>query len=459
MTSSIGDRLIFPAPDATYNKDSFKSQLCWIPWNEAVSPDKARDVRYAEGIPCIWLPAPRSAGVMLFCHGNAEDLGMSYSFLRHMRDQFKMNVLAFEYPGYGLLSSCVASEAALKEVALTAFRFVLEDLKVAYEQVIVFGRSIGSGPAVYLASRFPVGGLILVSAFSSIREVISSLVGSVIASAFVERFPNISLIGNVSCPTLVIHGEKDSLVPSSQSVALFKQLRARKLLVTPPQMEHNTNLFTDASFLAVPAINFFGLPGYQQEEPPKMPDSCFEDGVERFLAQRGPKGDELVAKSTSPWFLLCGASPAKPSPTPLRTRTANATGAFAEEAPKCHSSTPPRFMDDVNSGMTRPCNLNNRVFDDECEWEVDEELEAETNSTTMPVSEQERKAVGRGNEAARDAVMNSELAAKARLQDVATRMSHIATPRDDIVDKGRADRPRCGTHDPEDFEKSLEKLR
>ncbi|CAL1159713.1 unnamed protein product [Cladocopium goreaui] len=68
-------------------------------------------------------------------------------------------------------------------VALTAFRFILDELKVAYEQIILFGRSVGSGPTVYLASRFPVGGLILVAAFASVREAAKSLVGPFVANA------------------------------------------------------------------------------------------------------------------------------------------------------------------------------------------------------------------------------------------------------------------------------------
>lgn len=317
MSTTFIDKLIFPAPTPTYGRDTFKKQLCWIPWNEAVSPDKVGDERYADGIPCMWLPAPRAAGVILFCHGNAEDLGMCFPFVRHMRDQFKMNVLAVEYPGYGLLHGVPVSEAALKEVALTAFRFVLDELKVAYEQVILFGRSVGSGPTVYLASRFPVGGLILVAAFASVREAAKSLVGHVVAALLGERFPNISLIGNVSCPTLFIHGEKDSLVPPSHSVALFKNCRARKLLITPPGMEHNTNLFTDAQYLAVPAINFFGLPGYQQDVPPQMPSRFFEDGRQQFLLRKGTRrrapsppppahGLEALFGESSPWFSLCG---------------------------------------------------------------------------------------------------------------------------------------------------------
>merc|ERR1719197_1448186 len=106
---------------------------------------------------------------------------MSYFFLKHMRDQFQMNVLAVEYPGYGLLGHIPASEAGVKEVVLTAFRFTLDELKVAYEQIILFGRSVGSGPTVYLASRFPVGGLILIAAFSSVREAAKNLVGGIIA--------------------------------------------------------------------------------------------------------------------------------------------------------------------------------------------------------------------------------------------------------------------------------------
>jgi len=307
--SAFIDKLVFPAPTPTYGKDAFKKHLCFIPWNEAVSPDRVDDERYAEGIPCVWLPAPRAAGVILFCHGNAEDLGMCFPFVRHMRDQFKMNVLAVEYPGYGLLHGVSpSSEAGLKEVALTAFRFILDELKVAYEQIILFGRSVGSGPTVYLASRFPVGGLILVAAFASVREAAKSLIGNFVAHVLEERFPNIALIGNVSCPTLFIHGEKDSLVPPSHSVALFKNCRARKLLITPPGMEHNTNLFTDAQYLAVPAINFFGLPGYQQETPPQMPSRFFEDGRQAFLmrkaARRKQRGEP--ATDSSPWFYLCG---------------------------------------------------------------------------------------------------------------------------------------------------------
>jgi pimeloyl-ACP methyl ester carboxylesterase len=328
--ASLADKLVFPAPKPSYSKESFKNHLCWIPWNKALSPDRVDDEQHADGIPCMWLPAERAAGVILFFHGNAEDLGLSHAFVQHMRDQFKMNVLAVEYPGYGLLKNIASSEKSVQEVVLTVFRFVVDELRVAYEQIFLFGRSIGSGPATYLASTFPVGGLILVAAFASINEVIRSLAGSIIARAFVERFPNISLIGNVSCPTLFIHGEKDSLVPPEQSVALFKQCRARKLLITPPGLEHNTNLWSDASFLAVPAINFFGLPGYQQESPVTMPSSVFEDGRRQFhlrnVGRNNQQAEEKQSENNNPWFLFCGCPTNK-----ARAKTSSGNGMIGHE--------------------------------------------------------------------------------------------------------------------------------
>ena len=301
MLGNLENRFIFPAPRPSYGPQSYKRNLCWIPWNKVISPKRAGDV--FSGIPCLWFPAPKAASVILFFHANAEDLGMSFAVLRHVRDQFKVNVLAVEYPGYGLLHQMEPSEDAVYEVALTAFRFLVDEIGVRYSQIILFGRSLGSGPAVFLAAQYPVGGLILVSAFSSIKAAVRSIVGQMVAWTFTERFPNSKIIANVSCSTLFIHGEADGLIPVEHSLRLFKRCRARKLLVTPQKMEHNSNLFGDASFLAVPAIHFFGFPGYYTASPPRLPTSLFEDPAKRARLSR-EKGDK-VASFAKPWLCDC----------------------------------------------------------------------------------------------------------------------------------------------------------
>jgi len=301
MFDGLGNRFIFPAPDASYGAQSYKRHLCWIPWNSVISPHRVNDPDASDGIPCLWFPAPKAATVILFFHANAEDLGMSFAVLKHMRDQFKVNVLAAEYPGYGLLRGLTPSEDGVYEVALTTFRFLVDEISVRYSQIILFGRSLGSGPAVYLAAQYPVGGLILVSAFSSIRAAVQSIVGRVFAWSFRERFPNSRIIANVSCSTLFIHGENDGLIPADHSLRLFKRCRARKLLITPPKMEHNSNLFGDASFLAVPAIHFFGFPGYYTSTPPRLPALLFTAPQKRSR----PLSPTTDRPGLKPWLCDC----------------------------------------------------------------------------------------------------------------------------------------------------------
>lgn len=302
MLDGIGNRFIFPAPEPSYGPQSYKRHLCWIPWNEVISPKRANDERCTDGIPCLWFPAPKAATVILFFHANAEDLGMSFAVLKHMRDQFKVNVLAVEFPGYGLLHHMESSEDGVYEVALTAFRFLVDEVNVRYSQIILFGRSLGSGPAVYLAAQYPVGGLILVSAFCSIKGAVQSIAGRLVAWTWKERFPNNKIIANVSCSTLFIHGECDGLIPAEHSLRLFKRCRARKLLITPPKMEHNSNLFGDASFLAVPAIHFFGFPGYYTSTPPRLPAYLFENPERRARLREQLKEESSMSQ---PWLCSC----------------------------------------------------------------------------------------------------------------------------------------------------------
>ena len=56
-----------------------------------------------EFIPCLFLPyTSGSSKLLLYFHGNAEDIGLSYEMLDHLRSSLKINILAIEYPGYGI---------------------------------------------------------------------------------------------------------------------------------------------------------------------------------------------------------------------------------------------------------------------------------------------------------------------------------------------------------------------
>jgi len=194
-----------------------------------------------------------------------------------MREQFQVHVLAVEYPGYGLCPGGPATADSVTENAFAVFRFVREVLKWPTDSIKVFGRSIGTGPAISLAVQYKVSGLILVAPFLSIKELLNDTVGA-LSYLVDERFPSKDRMHLVRSPSLIIHGQKDSLIPCRHGAALYKLCRCRKLLVCPEDMEHNTNILADVGYLVVPMLQFFALPDYCFEEI-QVPSWVFESNI------------------------------------------------------------------------------------------------------------------------------------------------------------------------------------
>ena len=93
--------------------------------------------------------------------------------------------------------------------------------KVGFEEknIMLLGRSIGSGPASYLASQRNPGALIMMSSFTSLRSVVNDHVGS-LDKILKERFNNHENIKNVKCPSFFIHGLQDKLISYQHSQKL-----------------------------------------------------------------------------------------------------------------------------------------------------------------------------------------------------------------------------------------------
>lgn len=86
-----------------------------------------------------------------------------------------MNVLIVEYPGYSIYSEEKSSDKVLKDT-LYVFDYLTKILEVDPENIFVFGRSIGSAPGSYLSSERKFRGLILMSPFTTVKNVAKSLV-------------------------------------------------------------------------------------------------------------------------------------------------------------------------------------------------------------------------------------------------------------------------------------------
>jgi hypothetical protein len=86
------------------------------------------------------------------------------------------------------------------------FDYLTIVIGVKESDILLFGRSIGTGPATVVAATRKPGGLVLMSAFKSIRDIVREQAGSLLQYVMSDRFRNIDLISEVTCPTFLVHG-------------------------------------------------------------------------------------------------------------------------------------------------------------------------------------------------------------------------------------------------------------
>lgn len=171
----------------------------------------------------LHFPVPDTAnGIVLYFHGNADNLQRwgqyTEDFTRHGYE-----VLAIDYPGYGK-SGGTASEAALYESAARSFAWA--SVRFTPEQIIIYGRSLGSGPAAWLASRQDVQQLILETPFPSIPTLFRMRASRALVP-FMPRvqFPVADYIRLLPYPVSIFQGTHDWVVPyrvASQLKPLLK---------------------------------------------------------------------------------------------------------------------------------------------------------------------------------------------------------------------------------------------
>jgi pimeloyl-ACP methyl ester carboxylesterase len=184
--------------------------------------------------------------VVIYLHGNAVDLGSISHLLGVLRLKLGAHVIGVEYPGFGAAEG-EPTEESVNRACESVYDFMMQQ-GWSEEQILVFGRSVGTGPAIRLAAKRHPGYLVALSPYTSIRDVARQWV-SVAAYLQVNRWNNKEVIGNVRCPTLFIHGRKDDLVPCSHSQTLYDACvaSAMRQLVVEEDMDHNQVLLIDYS--------------------------------------------------------------------------------------------------------------------------------------------------------------------------------------------------------------------
>ena len=173
-------------------------------------------------ISAIYLTNSASKYTVLYNHANAEDLGDIRTFLEKYCSQ-GFSVLSYDYPGYGTNPGRPTTRNACR-AAETALSYLTEQQGIPSENIIIHGRSVGGGPALYLAHAHDVAGLIAESTFVTAFRVLTR-----IPMTPFDKFRNISLISKVNCPILVIHGRDDDTIPFWHGQKLFESAKNPKM--------------------------------------------------------------------------------------------------------------------------------------------------------------------------------------------------------------------------------------
>lgn len=185
--------------------------------------------------------ASYSPNVILYAHGNATDIGYISDFLQELSQDLNMCICSFDYPGYGL-SDGKPSEWDCYVSIFQVYNYLLEVCKFHPQNIIVYGSSIGTGPAVKLASERLLLGCILQSPYTSAVATRSRTCANMMEhSSFLspDIFVNKHLIKQIRVPLVIIHGTRDEIIPLSHSEQLIQLTNQPSLLISIKGANHN----------------------------------------------------------------------------------------------------------------------------------------------------------------------------------------------------------------------------
>ena len=184
----------------------------------------------------VWHVPPRGdKPVFLYFHGNGASLRWRVDRFRALTADGS-GLVALSYRGYGG-SSGRPTEAGLIADATAAYAFAAA--RYPPERIALWGESLGTGVAVAIAADKPVGHLVLESPFSSAVDVAAQRYWFVpVRLLMKDQFRSDLRIGKVTAPVLVLHGDRDDVVPFELGQRLYGLINAPKRFVRFPGAGH-----------------------------------------------------------------------------------------------------------------------------------------------------------------------------------------------------------------------------
>ncbi len=178
----------------------------------------------------IHLKNPSPRGLIFYLHGNGGNVE-GWTAGADFYKALNYDLLMLDYRGYGKSSGKIESEAQLHADARAAYDFIAA--KYAGKPIAIFGRSLGSGLATKLSIEVNPAITVLISPYRSIRALATGLYPFVPGALVRYPLDTEARIAQVKSPLLLIHGERDTLIPLSNAKSLVEKNPRATLVLMP----------------------------------------------------------------------------------------------------------------------------------------------------------------------------------------------------------------------------------
>jgi uncharacterized protein len=186
-----------------------------------------------------FIPHAGARATVVWFHGNAGNIGHRVDNIKLLHDKIRVNIFIFDYRGYGR-SAGLASEEGLYRDSVAALMLVQNRLGVDAKNLILFGQSLGAAVATEMARRFRCQGLILEAPFTSIGDMAKTILPFLPIGLLLQtKFEVVEKIATINVPLLVLHGDRDDVVPFAQGRKVFSAAPAPKEFYTIAGATHN----------------------------------------------------------------------------------------------------------------------------------------------------------------------------------------------------------------------------
>jgi len=174
--------------------------------------------------------------LLIYFGGNSEDVSKRIWSVEYLKG---WSWLVVNYRGYGL-SEGSPSEKHLFNDALLVYDTFAQRADIDNNNIVAFGRSLGTGVAVHLASQRPLKGVILVSPYDSIRSITQEIYPYVPVSLLLKHhFDALALAPSIKVPMLAVMSQHDQVINHQHSIALIEAWGGVTHQTTMQNTDHN----------------------------------------------------------------------------------------------------------------------------------------------------------------------------------------------------------------------------